>query len=148
MELSLLYSRNNNNGHSNKKYTDTIFKYCGIIVPNKDTNTLYNEARYLGFDFIFDVTDGFREWSPVELKPKTFSHTFYQYYKPFEDYENIVREVFLKGLNDQINQLKNKFNFNEASTAFLHVRRGDYLKYSDTFYTIGMDYYEKAEKFY
>jgi hypothetical protein len=54
---------------------------------------------------------------------------FYQNYNFFKNFEGEIKTLFLKGLESQLVLMSNKYN--TENTAFLHIRRGDYLKPSN-----------------
>jgi hypothetical protein len=69
--------------------------------------------------------------------------SYYQYYPPISIYENEIRDLFLKGLDEYRNEyLKEKNTYEES--AFIHIRRNDYIKLSNYHYVQDMDYYNKA----
>lgn len=131
LPLHILYV--SDNPHSKTNYIDTLFNYFPInsIEPtNVQDSTLIQQS---------DKT--FAPWNPITDKTKCRLEGFYQYYPVIKPYESEIRTLFLKGLNTIREDLLQKYTFD--STGFIHIRRGDYLKYSH-FYIQPVEYYKKA----
>jgi hypothetical protein len=137
---------NNNNHHSARVYTDTIFKEFGEIIPYEndrgELNYILSQYGYKEHDG-FSLHTGYKSWSPEVVHIPVKMISYYQYYPPIAQFEAQIRNLFLKGLSEF---LPNQFiqSIDPTTSAFLHIRRGDYLTVSHDFYTIGMDYYKKA----
>lgn len=74
---------------------------------------------------------------------------FFQSLHYFEDFEELVREVLIDPSLAATGRrvVESAYGGGLAGNAIyvaLHIRRGDYLKYSDTFETLPLDYYECA----
>ena len=137
---------NNNNPHSSRVYTDSIFKEFGEIIPYEndrgELNYYLSRYGYKEHDG-FSLHTGYKTWNPESVSIPVKMLSYYQYYPPIARFEVQIRDLFLKGLSEF---LPNPIiqSIDTTTSAFLHIRRGDYLTVSHDFYTIGMDYYEKA----
>ena len=80
-----------------------------------------------------------KAWDPKDVSPGTIMTSYYQYYPALEPREYELRHLFLEGLKSYLDKL-GKLNIDEKRTAFVHVRRGDYLKNKDL-YTLTPQYY-------
>ncbi|ATZ80616.1 alpha-1,2-fucosyltransferase [Bodo saltans virus] len=70
---------------------------------------------------------------------------YYQSYKYFEKYRNVILELFDMG-NEIEEKIKSEFKkiSNNTITISIHVRRGDYLKLSDYHLNLPLSYYKTA----
>lgn len=136
---------NTNNPHSKSLYTDTIFSHFGTIVSYVNDNNELNHIRMYGYQEHegFSLHTGYKAWRPENVKIPVKMLSYYQYYPPIGRFETQLRELFLKGLFD-FWSMPSIQSIEPDSSAFLHVRRGDYLTASHVFYTIGLDYYSAA----
>jgi hypothetical protein len=133
-----------NNKHNllQHDYTENIFRYFGIHVPY-----LQNHAKMIAIShgYILDTNNengGFYPYFPVQLFPGTILSSYYQYYPAISDYKDELRERLLKGLEPFLEKAIRVRDFSNA--AFLHIRRGDYLKYPDIHYIQPLNYYRYA----
>ena len=85
---------------------------------------------------------GYGEWKIETIKPGMILQSYFQYYKTFEPYEEQIRQKLLEGLEDNISNVKKSYNFDNA--AFVHVRRGDYLHFSDRHFVQPIVYYKSC----
>jgi len=134
-KMPLYIYKNPPNKHNKKKhnYNLTIFKHFGIHLDILQENSwsLSNKRFSPG---------GFSAWHPESISPGTFMDDYFQFYPAIEPYEDRLRELFLKGL------VTSKKDY--SSYAFLHIRRGDYLEYSDIHYVQPLEYYMKASEIF
>jgi hypothetical protein len=136
--LYLFNNTNCNNSHSTKEYKYNIFKYLGTHI-NQMFN--YNLSNYSYHNL--NIFQGFEPWSLESIKPGLILQSYYQYYPPLEKFEFEIREILLKGLLDYKLQLLEKYNEKDLEkSAFLHVRRGDYLVFSDRHFVQPIQYYK------
>jgi hypothetical protein len=118
--------------NSKKDYIQTLFQPFGQIVPFSEHNLRSSHiAHYKHYK-----PNGFGPWYPHETTPGTHMDSYFQFYPPLAPYEKEIRSLFLQTLQPSC----------DTSTAFLHIRRGDYLKLPDFHYIQPMSYYENAVK--
>ncbi len=133
-----------NNPHYNGiNYTQTIFLPFGKSIPLlNDSHELQVFAGIYGYNPHegFDLLTGYKPWSPKDVSPGTKMGSFYQYYPPIQEHEIDIRNKILIGLSPLFSRFTH-LNINPQESAFLHIRRGDYLQYSEAFYTITIQYY-------
>ncbi len=122
-----------NNPHfkSKESYLITLFQAFGITLPMSEnelrSSVLAHYKRY--------KPKGFGPWFPHEVMPGTYLDSYFQYYPPLAPYEKEIRSLFLQGLRS---------SESEPQTAFLHIRRGDYLHNPNYHFIQSIEYYEKA----
>jgi Glycosyl transferase family 11 len=131
-----------NNAHNTLKhdYTESIFKYLGTMLPEY-TDSIISQAIQQGYKV--QAPDGFSPWDIQTHGPGTIFRSYYQFYHPSIVYfESEIRSLLCKGLESYCQNIKDKYNVSDA--AFLHIRRGDYLKHPDLHYIQSIEYYKKA----
>ncbi len=120
------------NQHSTKNYVDTVFKPFGGIEMTMEQIERSGVAPYR-----HAPADGFAPWSPLALPPGTRLESYYQYWPALQPYEHEIRSRILAGLPRPSREPI-------PSAAFLHIRRGDYVKLAHIHYVQPMTYYERA----
>lgn len=105
-------------------YSKSIFSFCRRIT---------HSPSYRLFS-----PEGFCAWSPHEVSPGTAMCSYFQYYPAIAPYEEEVRATLLTGLHSY------RKGITADSKAFIHVRRGDYLKIDHIHYVQPIDYYIRA----
>ena len=113
-------------------YKNTIFSKIGIHIP-RHQDTL-NIPRF--------YNEGFSPWNPT-MVPKGILDSYFQYYPAILPYEEEVREIVLQGLSKERSDMARLVE-SLGDVAFLHVRRGDYIKASHIHYVQTIDYYSRA----
>lgn len=133
---------NNNHNLNNFDYNNSIFKYLGNIVNYEIDDILLRFIIDYGYSFHnHSHNDGFKKWTPETMIPGTITSSYYQYYPTIKPYESEIRNILLKGLEEHHNKYVIS---NPDSTAFLHIRRGDYLNHPDVHYIQPLEYYQSA----
>jgi hypothetical protein len=127
-------SPQNNKHNSSNDYNSSIFKYFGTHVP-------YSQNTFLQ-TYLHHNPPAFVKWNPKLVQPGTCMTSYFQYYPTLEPYEDDLRILFLQGLKSYFFKINDSY----TSCAFLHIRRGDYLTYSDIHYNQGLEYYKQASK--
>jgi hypothetical protein len=133
--LYILQDPPENNPHNikNRNYNDSIFKYFGKHLPLLHNNRLFSEYKH------FHQRGTFNSWPPKKIEPGTYLHGNFQFYPPIEQFENEIRELFLRGLESFLENIPDYFN-----CAFLHIRRGDYLDNPGYHFIQPIEYYKSA----
>ncbi len=104
----------------NYNYKENIFKYFGVHI-NKDQNNINKKYRVIN-------NRCFEEYDVFNYSPPVILNGYFQYYPPLIKYENEIRNLFLSGLEPFFNKIYETYDKNNLeNSAFLHVRRGDYL---------------------
>jgi hypothetical protein len=116
---------------SKQNYITTLFHKFGIVLPDTEENL---RSSVLGHYKQYNPR-GFGPWFPHEVIPGTYMNSYFQFYPPLSPYENDIRTLFLQGLGNPEPNIQ---------TAFLHIRRGDYLNNPQYHYIQNLEYYEKA----
>ena len=129
MPLYILENPPNVHNIKSHDYNKTIFKKFGIHL-----NILQSDIWSLGYR---QYSPGaFSPWFPKQIQPGIFLDGHFQYYPALHFYEESLRKLFLDGLSVPQEDY--------SKSAFLHIRRGDYLKFSNIHYIQPLAYYEKA----
>jgi hypothetical protein len=132
---------NNKHNRFQHDYTDSIFKHFGIQLPDS-FDIVIEAAKQQGY--IVRNPSGFQHWSIQDHGPGTIMQSYYQYYPSLQPFEQEVRTLFLQGIADQRTKLAELYDVSNA--AFLHIRRGDYVKLAHIYYPITSEHYELAVK--
>lgn len=120
-----------NNHNTGIDYYNTIFKNIGIHLEEPECDVICKIK-----DFYSEFkNDGFGSWSVYTIQPGTIIDSYFQFYPALEAFEDILRKKFLENLP--------KLDIQDNS-AFLHIRRGDYLNYPNFHFIQPISYYEKA----
>jgi hypothetical protein len=144
LNLYIIQNTLERNKHNTNKleYNDSIFKYIGEHIPY-----IFGSLEFHSFccenDYRIHYVDEFQPWSPSQIYRGSLMQSYYQFYPPLESYENEIRALFIKGLQDYRDALLESHDFSNA--VFLHIRRGDYLEFVDIYLPQSIDgYYKKA----
>tara|TARA_Y100001972_G_C7611547_1_gene306591 strand:+ start:158 stop:946 length:789 start_codon:yes stop_codon:yes gene_type:complete len=131
-------------------------KYVVCVTPptERETsihrNTVLKDVRYVN-DFSF-IEHTFTEspdhsYTPIEYKNNMFLNGYFQSEKYFNHNRNKIIDLFspIPQINNLLNKKYQNIIYNNKVVS-VHVRRGDYLKYSDYHANIGPNYYTEAIK--
>ena len=123
-----LYLFNFHNEHNKLKhnYKETIFKYFGKHIDKDQSNELMGELTKNNYKGFTQKSGGFGYYNPKDCPSQSIFQGYFQYYPSLSICENELRVLFLQGLEPLRNQITAEFG-SLKSSAFLHVRRGDYL---------------------
>jgi len=140
-----LYLFNFHNDHNTLKnnYKDNIFKYFGKHIDKDQSNELMGELTKNNYKDFKQNSDGFSYYNPKDCPSQSIFIGYFQYYPSLSICENELRGLFLQGLEPLRNQITAEFG-SFKSSAFLHVRRGDYLKNPHIHTLQPISYYETA----
>jgi Glycosyl transferase family 11 len=128
----------NKHNHHNLEYKDSIFKAVGQHVPF----TASAFGLQFGYSIKKQVGSGFHPWNAETIPAGSVLYDYFQYYPALEPFEQRLRSLYIQGLEETRERLR--ADYPVENTAFLHVRRGDYLKYPDIHYSQPNQYYETA----
>lgn len=129
MNGTLMLCKPHTNNHDTADYRDILFKvgnkWNGDLPPHI---TLYQE-------------DGFAPWNPEQWKyPTVYLYGYFQNYSVLKPVLPRFKEIILNSLSEQRTLMKLKYHITSGS-AFLHVRRGDYVGLSNLHHLQDEDYY-------
>lgn len=132
-EINLNNCYTQNQGHLASKYSDTIFKNI-----NKSDN-------YSFTNFYHEPSFCYKE---IPYQNDLLIRGYFQSEKYFEDFKDEIKNLFhFSDENKTI--IENYFNINELDDkpiTSVHIRRGDYLLFSDFHLVCTLEYYKKAIK--
>lgn len=123
-----------NQGFSASKYKNTLFKNVKEIT---NYNGFINQYNELTFSF-----------NRIPYKPNMLLNGYYQTEKYFKEHKKEIIDLFFINPVD-INYIKERYNdidFN--NTVSVHIRRGDYLKFSDYHIGCSLYYYKEAINYF
>jgi len=136
----LLENALENNKHNKLKqnYNDTIFKHMGVRIPIVGKSHEFAQfVRHYGYTE--HRQHGFQPWRPEDVSSGSVMSSYYQFYPALEPYETELREAILQGLQSY----RDAFNGRDLSkSAFLHIRRGDYLENPHIHFIQQTEYYK------
>lgn len=119
-------------------YAATIFKDFGTCVACTPETLTTTFPRGVWRRF---APPGFAPWDPPP-KPGVLLHSYFQWYPALEPLEAILRAKFLTGLTGALAAVRAAFaDLDLEDCAFLHVRRGDYVKLQHIHYVQPLQYY-------
>ena len=126
--------------------TNGTLYLCKAVENIHDTtdyrNLLSSSIKYddnLPSYISLNQSHAFSNWNPQEYKyPIVYLHGYFQNYSTLKPILPEFRNNILKSLKPYNSSLE-KYN-----SAFIHIRRGDYLEKSDIHHVIDMSYYTKA----
>jgi len=138
----LPYVLDNAHNKNNHDYRHTILKNLGIKVEDTLQSMalkgLLNEYNYSGHQ-------DFMPWTPGLVKPPAVLTGYYQFIGHIEIMEEDIRKQVLDGIKHLREKLiKDGRITSPSTTAFCHIRRGDYVPKSDFHYLQPIEYYRKA----
>jgi Glycosyl transferase family 11 len=103
-------------------YFSNIFKNIGtdirdVTPPKPEYNTYY-------IPFMIST----EKYSIDDLKFPILLNQYFQYYPPIKPYESKIRDLYLNNIHDYRSKIQT--NYPDVGNAlFIHIRRGDYLKF-------------------
>jgi hypothetical protein len=145
--LYILQNPLTNNKHNTNSidYNNTLFKYFGKHIDQEQNdhtkNILYLNGYTVHSQPAINNETVFSPWNPSETIVGSIFTSYYQYYPPIKPLEEEIRQLMLKGLNEYSNK---GFVDEPETTAFLHIRRGDYLNHPHIHYIQNETYYRNA----
>jgi hypothetical protein len=119
-----------------------------LVVHKPITNYKNNILKNLIFDNNFNTSQTYNEphfhYIPIpNFMLPTYLHGYFQSEKYFKHNREKILEFFI--CNEVIDNLSKKYKNNlNKNTCSIHVRRGDYLNFSDHHPTQNMEYYKSA----
>jgi hypothetical protein len=128
VKCDFLHQKSKNQGKSTIEYVDNFFKNVNFNLKDHSSfNFLYKEARF--------------EYDKLPFKDNTIYEGYFQSEKYFINNKELIYDLFDIDLK--------KISFEENKIA-VHIRRGDYVKFSDTHTNLfeKTDYYNKAIQYF
>lgn len=120
-------------GNPSSKYKNNIFKNI------KNSEDIISEYKY---------TETSHKYTQIPYAKNLLINGYFQTEKYFYKNKQQIIDLFFINEND-IDFLKDKYkNINFNKTVSIHVRRGDYLKFSETHPVCEIDYYKMAIEFF
>lgn len=117
-----------NQGYDAIKYTNNVFnklKNQYVVTYN-----IYNEESF--------------EYRKIPYSQNLMINGYFQSEKYFIENKDVIINLFTN--EEIIERLSKNFNNILENSVSLHIRRGDYIKYSDTHNLLDIDYYNNALK--
>jgi hypothetical protein len=136
----VLLQKERDNDHNIHKhdYRKTILKHFGTPIDHQ----ILPRSMFWHNDFT--------PWTPSQLKGCSLPvllNGYYQHVDHILVIEEDIRNRILSGLQDIVPSIHHKYShLHPNTTAFLHIRRGDYVPKSDIHYLQPISYYTEAYK--
>lgn len=137
IDYSLQNAANYKDNTFRPHYVDTVF----AAIENKPLQTLnISVVHEKGFEY---------EQQTIPTNANVIVEGHYQSYKYFDRYRSEVLDLLKPSadINDYIDA-KYPHIVNNNNTVGLHIRRGDYLKYSYHHHNLSLDYYKNAISYF
>lgn len=123
--------------HSTQQYEDSIFQNFSQRLAIPADAFVLEALKQQGF-ILYPGEPEFEPWSPENCPPgPVILHGYFQYTPLIEQYSDRIRNIFLKGIEKYLQEGNRQY-------VAIHVRRGDYLKFSDVFHILDVSYYARA----
>ncbi len=137
--LYILTAENNKHNKKSRNYTTLLFQHFGkaFDFTIQSPELVYYVKPHMA---IFALPSSFTPWTPDMVPSHTLMCSYYQYYPPLKEYEQQLRSILLKSFEP----FRSKFTRSYSRSAFLHIRRGDYLEHSDIHFVQPLEYYTRA----
>lgn len=116
-------------------YETSVFQGFDMIQTQIDSLSMYALCQN-GFT-MYPGEPVFEPWTPLQTSGSILLHGYFQTYPPIEKHKDLIVNQFLKGL-ETYRKVARKTHIG------IHVRRGDYLKFTDVFPILGPSYYCRA----
>jgi len=124
-------------------------KYYGVVhqgrVASSYFNSLYRKVRQLPLRWkpeAYYKEDSLKPYTPIPYSADLMIEGYFQSAKHFDDRRKEILKLFIdKGL---LRGIKNRFKELLSNSVSLHVRRGDYLRFSHIYPLPNLAYYTKA----
>lgn len=142
--LYLLTNTGNKHNKEGHDYRETVFSHVGT--PIQDLESTEQTLRLLmasGWTLAHQGKSSFAPYSFMDTPLPAIYMFYYQFYPPMEDHKEEIQAMYLKGLAGFRQQMLDAYP-DAKNHAFLHVRRGDYLQYSNIHPLVPSSYYEEA----
>jgi hypothetical protein len=120
-----------NQGNVASVYSNTIFSKINKISHN-EFDSIYDEPKF--------------SFTPIPFKDKTILRGYFQSSKYFDDYKDFIINLFEfpKNVVDEVSNFILEKELSNENLTCLHIRRGDYLKFSFYHEVCNLNYYLKA----
>lgn len=106
-------------------------------------NTILKKIKTTDIQVYNEYTEKSLDYSEILFSENTVYHGYFQSEKYFLHNRDLIIDSFKP--QDIIDEIISKFSFLvEPDTTSIHVRRGDYLKLSDIYNVLNVDYFTKA----
>ena len=125
-----------------------------VFLPDKQEHNINNLDYYDIFFKTFTTrvltleqkeqfcAPAFSIWNPDNVLPGSIMSSYFQYYPPLKPYESEIRELVIAALEPYRQKIKETGDF--SNRIFLHIRRGDYLKFPNYWFLPSIEYYKRA----
>lgn len=131
----------NKHNSARNDYIATLFKEFGFHISIDMRSAVFSLIRSGIYKIHGTPTGVFIPWDPASIVPGSCLTSYYQYYPPLAPYASELRRLLLLGLEPQLAGLRSMVR---EPTAFLHVRRGDYVGLQHIHYIQPIEYYMEA----
>jgi len=131
-------------------YYQTLFSHfphtIEVDIPHHllgASHLLMNLARLKKISYQSPQSSAFSPWDPSTVRIPCVLEGYFQFYPIIKPHIQDICKFLIKGLTEIRSDILQKYP-NIRDTAFLHVRRGDYMGLSHYHFLQPIDYYERA----
>ncbi len=121
-------------------YADTLFSPFQTQLEAADPQHLQLLKHMFYKDHYTSMTRPWQAWDPATTEPGTVLGGYYQYYPALKPFEFELRSKFTQGLQTYLD-IAAKTVKSATTSAFLHIRRGDFLEHTSITYQTPLSYY-------
>jgi hypothetical protein len=138
--LYLLRCHKDGNKHNRLgyNYLKTVFSKFGSHLEKEYTLETLESLKAEGYK-VHSSANGYAPYSFLDTSPPGIFGSYYQFYPPMKQYEDEIRTLFLDGLSSISLE-----SVDSVNSAFLHIRRGDYLPISYIHPICSLEYYKEG----
>jgi len=138
------------NHHQNVvNYFDNVFRFMGYHIEPEKYNeliaSLFPEQKNYIHNHIYQFMISTEAYSTDHVSVPVIFNQYFQFYPPLRPYEQEIRGILSIGLSEVAKKIRGDYlesGVRFERSAFLHVRRGDYLRYPDRHPIVPISYYE------
>jgi len=138
------------NHHQNQvDYFSSIFHFMGTHIEAAEYDAFLEKMFPVKKNYIHNFIHQFmvstEAYSTDHIEIPVIFNQYFQFYPPLRPYEEEIRTLLTIGLSPFIKAIKCDYlesGVQFDKSAFLHVRRGDYLMYPDRHPVLPLSYYE------
>jgi len=111
-----------NHGGTSVDYFSNIFKEIGIDTRTTTPPCPQYNTYYIQFMISTEA------YTIENLNFPILFNQYFQYYPPMKAYEDQIREIFLNNISEYRDKIMSTYP-DVKNSMFIHIRRGDYLKF-------------------
>jgi hypothetical protein len=124
-------------------YARDLFRGIGQEIPLTFEELIQKEILK---QYRLHSRPNFDLYNPLEIAPPVIVHGYAQCWPPLSEFGDEIRDMFVRAL-EPFRKTFSMLSMDWNTTAFLHVRRGDYVQKAEIHHLQPMEYYKKAYQY-